>query len=304
VAIHRLTFNAGAQTIRTVPLDSNGRPVRVASATYAIVDTRYDADDASHEVATGAATVDSVNTTLSAAAGRSTADPHVVTVTSAVGITVGRRYLISYQGQPELVRVVGIDGTTVRLAGAVTLSFPSGSTFQGAEISCSVPSGTTGDDEHLEENCLAVRWTPDGISPYLESIYIERVAPAQLIAPSDILDLDGSLEAYGDVEMTLDQAARQAVDDFLVDLLSAGREDTSVMAGPIGKRALQYLAAWHLIKSVTEPSAVTRAEKYHARYCELRNGLLQGSDKKKTANLTADLTKKGEAVQSRFRSSW
>lgn len=302
--IHRLTYNAGAQTIRTVPLDQHGRPVKVASATYAIVDTRYDADDAAFEVATGAATLDAVNTTLSQAAGRSSADPHVVVVASAAGITAGKRYLLASGGQVDVVRVLGVSGTTVRLAAAVTLSFPSGSAFQGLEISCSVPSGATGDDEYLEENWLSVKWTPDGLAPFLESIYLERVSPSQLISPDEVLNLDPTLQAYADADMTVDQAARQAVDDFLVDLLAAGREDTSVMAGPIGKRALVYLSAWHLLKGATDPSAVSRAERYHARYGELRNSILQGADKKKTANLTPDLAKKGEAVQSRFRSSW
>src|SRR5688572_8062650 len=112
-------------------MDQYGRAARVASATYAIVDTRYDADDSSHEVVTGAAAVDSVNTTLAAAAGKSSADPRAVTVVSAVGITAGRRYLLTTGGRNDLVRVVGVDGTTVRLSAPVSSPFPSGALFQG-----------------------------------------------------------------------------------------------------------------------------------------------------------------------------
>lgn len=302
--LHRLTYNAGAQTVRTVPLDQDGRPVKVASATYAVVDTRYDADDSGHELATGAATVDAVSTTLAAAAGRSTEDPHLLVVASAVGIAAGRRYLLTYRGQPELVKILGIDGTTLRLAAQVTLSFPTGASFQGVEISCSVPSTVTEDDAYLDDHVLAVRWTPLGLAPWLESIYLERAKPTQLISPDEVLSLDPTLEAFLDADMTGDQAVRLAVDDFHVDLLAAGREDGSVLAGPVGKRAVMYLAAWHILKGSTDTSAVSRAERYHARYAELRNNLLQGMDKAKVRNLTPDLAAKGPEVQSRFRPSW
>lgn len=302
--IHRLTYSAGAQTIRTVPMDQYGRAVRVASATYAIVDTRYDADDSAHEVVTGAASVDSVNTTLAAAAGKSSADPRAVTVTSAVGITAGRRYLLTTGGRNDLVRVVGVDGTTVRLSAPVASPFPSGALFQGVEISCSVPADSLADEEYLDRDWLAVRWTPDGLQPWLESIYVERVGPTIYATADDVTALDGTLAAYADEHMSIQGALAQATDDLRVDLLNAGHEDSGVLAGPIGKRAVVHQAAWHLLKSSAEPSAVTRAERYAARYTELKNGLVQGLDKAKTARLTPDLARKGDAVQSRFRDSW
>ena len=72
---HRVYYNEGAQTIRHVPVDRRGRAVRVTSATYTLVDLRESEDGTERELGSGAATVGSVNTLLTAAAGAATADP-------------------------------------------------------------------------------------------------------------------------------------------------------------------------------------------------------------------------------------
>ncbi|WAS97210.1 hypothetical protein [Nannocystis punicea] len=287
-----------------MPLRDDGRPLVVASATYAILDTRRGADDPAHMLAAGPAAVDSVSTTIVAAAGRSTTDPRVVTVASAVGIVAGRRYLLQHGGRAELVRVEGVSGTTLRLVSAVVGSFAGGAAFLGCELSCSVPADATGEDEYLTQHALVVRWEPDGLAPFLEQVFVERVAPAPLVSPDEVLQLDPTLTAYAGEDMTVADAVRQAADDFGVDMLNAGVEDDRILAGPIGRRAVLHLAAWHLIKHSTDPSAVSRAERYHARYAELRNGLLQGLDKAKTTRLTADATREPPDARSRFTPRW
>jgi len=97
-------------------------------------------------------------------------------------------------------------------------------------------------------------------------------------------------------------AIAEASADFDVDLLSAGVSDTALVAGPIGKRAILALAAWHLLK--TDPSAVSRAERYHARYQELRNNLLVGADKAKTARLNENNAKQAPDVRGWFAVAW
>ena len=101
---HRIAFEGGEQSVRSVPL-REGRAVAVASADFAILDLRYSADTAEHVLSSGAATVDSVSTTLAAAAGRNTADPRALSVASATGIVAGRRYLLASGGRSELVKV-------------------------------------------------------------------------------------------------------------------------------------------------------------------------------------------------------
>lgn len=303
--IHRLTYGAGAQTVRTVALDQRGQPARVASATYAVVDLRYSADDSGHVLASGAATVDSVSTTTASATGRGAADPRAVTVASATGITVGRRYLLQKGGRAVVVQVAGIDGTTIRFASPVEVVMASGAAFLGLELSCSVPSAVCDEEDYLDNpDVLALRWTPDGLLPYLEPLFVERTAPAQHASPEDIFKMDPTLHAYAGDDMTAAGALTQAQDDLNVDLLAAGVEDDQILAGPIGRRALIYCAAYHLIKHSTDPSAVTRAERYHARWRELTTALLQGRDKAKVRRLDEDLAAQGKSVRGRFAAGW
>lgn len=88
-------------------------------------------------LATGTGTVDSVSTTLS---GALAAGATSLTVTSASGITVGRRYLVGGTEETggEWVTVKSIASTTVALARPVLRAQASGATFYGTRISCAV----------------------------------------------------------------------------------------------------------------------------------------------------------------------
>lgn len=300
---HRVTFGGGAASLRTVPL-REGRAAIVASANYAIVDMRYGADDSAHTLASGAATIDSVSTTLATAAGRGTSDPRALSVASAVGIAVGRRYLLTSGGKSELVKVEGISGTTLRLAASLPLYFAAGATLKGVELVAPLSVDVTGDDTYLGEHVLAVRWSPDGLLPWTESIYLERVGPAPLLSPEAVLELDPTLASYAGDGNTVAAALRQAQDDFGVDMLAAGIEDTRILAGPIGRSAVLYRAAYHLIKHSSDTSAVARAEAYAARYQELRAGILNGREKKKVAQTNEDGAKQPIDVRSIFAAGW
>lgn len=303
--IHRLTYSGGAQAVRTVVLRDDGRAVVPASATYAVVDLRYDADDASHTVESGNATVDSVSTTTSAACGRGTSDPRSITVTSATGIAAGRRYLLSYGGRSELVSVAAVSSTTARLHTPVRQAFVSGASFLGVELSATLTSGTCGEEDYLDQpNILAVKWTPSGYPPYVEAIHLERLAPAPLVSPDEVLRLDPTLHAYLDDGMSAEDALRQARDDFDCAMLSHGIDDDEILAGPIGRRAQIYGAAWHILKASTEQSAVNRAQSYATTRDNLIANLVQGAAKKKVAGLTSDEAKAPDSVKSRFAVRW
>lgn len=301
--LHRVTFGGGAASLRTVPL-REGRAVVVASATYAILDMRYGADDGAHTLASGAATIDSVSTTLSAAAGRGQPDPRALSVASATGIVAGRRYLLTIGGRSELVKVEAVSGTTLRLAATLPQYFAAGATLSGVELVAPLSADVTGEDDYLGEHVLAVQWTPDGLQPWIESIYLERVGPAPLLSPEAVLELDPTLASYAGEGNTVAAALRQAMDDWSVDMLAAGIEDSQILAGPIGRSAVLYRAAYHVIKHSSDTSAVSRAEAYAARYQELRAALLNGAEKKKVAQVNEDGAKQRIDVRSLFRASW
>lgn len=301
--MHRLIFGAGAQTIRSVP-QRDGRALVVASANYKLLDLRYSADNDAQVLASGAAAVDSVSTTLSAAAGKGTADPRALTVASAAGIAAGRRYLLTSGGRSELVKVEAISGTTLRLAATLPAYFAGGATFSGVELAATVGVDVTGDEVYLRSHVLAVRWEPTGILAFQEQIFLERVAPSPQISAEAVLELDASLPSYCRDGFTVAAALALAQEDFQVDMLAAGLEDSRVLAGPIGRNAVKYLSAWHILKDSTDASAVSRAERYHARYQELLANLLAGKDKAKVAHVDADNAKKPEDIKSLFDVAW
>lgn len=97
----------------------------------------YDDDTATAVTATtGACSVDSVNTTLSASASQGDTE---LTVTSGTSIARERIYLVtSAAGLYERVEVAGISGTTVTLRQPLINDYASGATFQGTRITISV----------------------------------------------------------------------------------------------------------------------------------------------------------------------
>jgi hypothetical protein len=110
-----------------------------ASGTPTVQVFRADSDDTSTALTatTGAASVDSVNTTLGAAASLGSTS---ITVGSGTGIVRGRRYLLSgVAGQCEIVEVATVASTTIGLRHPLINDYLiTSSTFQGTRISISV----------------------------------------------------------------------------------------------------------------------------------------------------------------------
>lgn len=292
---HRIAYGGGAATVRSVPL-REGRAVAVASANYSIVDLRYSDDSAERALASGAASVDTVSTTLSAAAGR----VRSITVTSATGIVVGRRYLLSSGGRSELVKVDGIDGNTLQLAAVLPSSFPSGATFRGVEIAATVPADAAADEDYIGQPVLAVRWEPAGLLPYQEQVFVERVAPAPPVTPEAVLELDPTLSSYVGQGMTVAGALAMALEDWSCDMLKAGVDD-GIMGGPIAKSAIRYRAGYHLLKHSSDESAVRRTDAYGKRYDELVASVLAGRDRAKVTRTDKDGVREPPSIRSLFR---
>jgi len=92
-------------------------------------------------VASQSATIDSVNTTLSANA---TVDDMTVTLTAITSIEVGRRYIITNaDGQLEWVRVAAVDTATkvVTLADPLAFAYEAADTFVGGRLTVAITAG-------------------------------------------------------------------------------------------------------------------------------------------------------------------
>lgn len=113
-----------------------GRPS--GTPTVAVHLSDVDDDGLLESATTGACSVDSVNTTLGASA---THGDDSITLTSATGVTVGRRYLLTtLGGTREWIEVLALVGTAATLRRPLQNDHTTGSTFQGCRISIDVDS--------------------------------------------------------------------------------------------------------------------------------------------------------------------
>ena len=282
MALHRVYFNKGAQALTTIP-HTAGSPVRVASATYEIIDTRYGVDSDEHVVVAAgtAATVDATSTTLTARAGRGAGDRKLVTVVSTAGVTTGHQYVLtSTVGAVELVRVVEVVSATVlRTAAEIRGEYLTGSTLKGIEVSATFPADPAADEDNLDHDAWAVIWTLPGLPPIRESVFLEHGEEGQLATLDDLAELDPMIPLAGGDRVSPATALARAHKDLRVDLQLAGVNESDLLAGPIGRDAVAYRAA--MLCFSHDDSDVGREKKkdYHQRYQQLLNGLIIGAKK-------------------------
>lgn len=251
-------YGQGAQTLRCVPVDALAVVRRVTSATYRIDDMR-EAEGVTRRavVASTAATAPSVSTTITAAAGPSTASPRRVTVASLTGIRVGGVYLLSNAGaSDEAVTVARIYTTGLELEFTRSLSRPfvTGSTFQGLELEGTFPGDVAGDSLRLDNGGgpFQVTWsyTIGGqiyVSP--RELWLTRYGMAPWVRFDDCEPhLPGLAQSIGEA-VDPAQAIRGATDDALAHLLesTSGRRDPAYFRGNLSldlavrKRAIYYM---------------------------------------------------------------
>lgn len=282
MALHRVYYNKGAQTLTTIP-HRRGAPVVVASATYAVLDSRYGVDSDEHVVVAAgtAATVDAVSTTLTARAGRVAADRHAVTLTSTAGVVVGHQYAVtSPAGNVELVRVVAVVSATVlRTAAEIRGDFATGSTFKGIEVSGTFPADPAADEDNLDAEAYVVVWTIPGLPPLRESVFIERGEEGQLATLDDLAELDPHIPLAGGDRVSPATALARAHKDFRVDLMLAGVSEADLLTGPIGRDAVCYRAAELCFAHGDDPVSERKATQYRERYQELRAAIVVGVKK-------------------------
>lgn len=283
MSTHRVYFGKGEQTLRTV-LHRRGRPLRVASATFAILDTRHPESSDDHIlVAAGEpATIDALSTTLSARAGRSAASRRRIDVVTTAGVSAGSTYILeAADGRAEIVRIDAVASATQLLTAAeIAGDYPAGTMLRGVEVAAAFPADAADDEDNLLDDLpWLLVWSVDGEPPIRESIHLHRGEEAQLATLDDLLELDPHLAAGGGDRHEVALALARAHRDLRTDLALAGARETDLLVGPIGRDAVAYRAAWHLIAGRPDDASIRRAEDYAARYQELRGALQVGSKK-------------------------
>ncbi len=294
MASHKIYYGRGAQDIVTVP-HRGGHPVRVASATYEIVDSRYGVDSAEHEVVAAgtAAVVDPLSTTLSAAAGRSSSDRRALTLTSTVGVTPGRLYLLTApSGEAEIVTVAEVPSLSVtRCVSDVRGTYPTGSTLRGIEVTATFPEVEADDDDNLDGLPFIVIWTFPGLPPVREPIFAERGAEAQLATLADLTQLDPFIAKVGGDAVSPATALARAHRDLRTDLEIMGVREADFLAGNIGRDCVTYRAAHLVYAHDSSEVGQRKADDYQKRYETLRSALTVGDQTKPGVTaLTPDVT--------------
>ena len=282
MATHRVYFGKGAQTLTTIPHRA-GSPLRVASGTYSILDTRYGVDSDEHEVVAAgtAATVDATSTTLTARAGRVAADRRALTLTSTTGVTAGHQYIVTNPaGAVELVRIDAVVSATVlRTATEVRGDFATGSTFKGIEVTGTFPADPAADEDNLDQESFLVVWTLPGLPPLRESVFVERGEEELLATLDDLTELDPMIPLAGGDRVSPATALARAHKDFRTDLQLADVSEADLLTGPIGRDAVTYRAAFLVFQHGDDPVSERKAKGYEARYQQLLNGIIVGAKK-------------------------
>jgi len=282
----------GAQTLRHVPVDQHGRPRVVASATYVVDDLRYSEDHADRVVDSGSATVSAVNTTTTADAGPGEADPAVIALTSAAGVTAGRQHLlVATSGIAELVHVRAVSGLTVYLHFDLRHDFASGAAFRGVECSMSFPAGEADDDTEVEAELhpYQVTWTYtiDGdVRVVPEVFWLSRVSTLPIVDELYVLRADPTISMRLRNRAEITDAIATATEDYHAEVRARG-VNPSEFRGNDSARVAVRARALEIARRWCGPAEhdVAEAARYGAQYRYLMDQLLAGRPRPETVTV-------------------
>lgn len=247
--IHTIYAGEGDQAVEVYPVDSLGREARASSVTVRIVDLELHESDAAREIlAETAATIDATSTVLTAAAGPREADPRKISVASAAGIVVGRKYALTLDdGRTEVVEVDRVEGLDVYASAPLLAAFPATtSTLVGLRCSATFPGAVADDPEQLERPAIfGVDWVVEGVTgpPVVRTLVrIERRGRLPRATRGDVLQIDPQLQQAQHVRGSIERALRQADEEIDALLLHAGYNLAESTHGLVASMAVRWRA--------------------------------------------------------------
>lgn len=288
---HRVIYNEGAQTLRHVPVDRRGRVAVVASATYSLVDLRERDDSDDRELASGSATVSTVNTLLTAAAGAGAADPTLIAVTSATGITAGHTYAMrAADGRVEAVLVARVSGTNVYAAHDLVGDYTTSDSLLGVELSASFPSLPAADETSLWDagGPYQVTWeytVDDQLYLVPEIVWLTRYSVQPFVTEADVLLAYPTLGTRARLRGTIATAIAAATQDYVAECESASKDPTLFRPTALAKVACRERAIEYVLEWCGEPDA---AEKHGEAWRRYINQILVGAPKTGAVTVSRD----------------
>lgn len=271
----RVVYGEGAHTAYFVPRDDQYRVIVPTAATYEILDLRRgESDDARVIVAAAAATVDSVSTTLDASAGPGNGADYRIPLTATTNIAVGHTYRITQAGDGEAVVVGAIESAaSVTALGPLQRDYTSGATFQGCELSCSIPIGLTDDEDEIESTgagpfVVIWRYTHAGRDYVMPTqFFLGRYSIVPPITEADVAARNPPLAmAIGGGTTKIAQAIRVAHGDYIADLEAMRISPEHTLMSGVSSIAVGELTQAHLEEWRGRNE---QADRHRARYEKL-----------------------------------
>lgn len=275
-----IRYGQGAQTIRFIPVDRAGRPVRVTSATFTIIDIDEGEESPERTIASGAASLSAVNTTLSAAGGAGEPDPRALSLTSVAGVTEGRTYLASASNGRCLVTVDAIAGSVVTAKDTPSVSFASGAAFQACELEASFPLSEANDSDAIEQGrryqCTWVYTLQGEQWCTAQSVHLVRYSGEAWITEDFVYRLAPTLADRMRGRFRTSDAIAAATQDLIAELESAGQRAEGYRTGEPGQVAIRFRAIEYALRWLGGETDVSLADLYQSRYERLRDNFITG----------------------------
>lgn len=252
-----------ANRASSISIDLPRRPS--AAGTYVVADRQGGVLQAS-----AAASLDAVNTTLGASAD---AGALSVVVTSASGITVGRRYLLAgaEDAGGEVVTVRSISGTTITLARRILTARASGVSFASSRVTFAIPSLPSPDRAYRVEYTYPVADDRPSVAVPFD---VTRWTPVTSLTLEDVRDIDPLVVKRLPAGLWL-PALRDDAWEMLCRHI-ATRIDPGAVVGTIDLTVAHgYLVRALLAESAGDgPEVTAYRERMATRYAEERDGVL------------------------------
>lgn len=259
-----IVWNVTGQTLRhRAP---QGRPT---SATFKVFAESM-GDDGTPEF-TGAATVDSVNTTVSSSSGASQSDPRRLNVASTAGVVVGRKLLVAEGQKQEWVEPLQVGTGYLLLRDRLLGDYTTAATVQSCDITAAVDAAWVADLSNLSDLSdpnpdYRVRWSIviAGVTHIAYSFF--ELVRAPRVLHVDLVDLGARWPGLAEMLGRADQGdqGRSILEGawrmVRVELAGINLNDTAVMEDERLDEAVIHAAFVVLAEAGIHPRAFAPVE--------------------------------------------
>lgn len=218
-------------------------PVRVSSASYVLEDLAESETSSTRVLASGAATVDSLDAALTADSGRGTTAPRTIYVVA--GAAQARHvYAVEGDDDSELVRLEAVAAAYVTAAAPLSARYTvaAGSRLRGVELTATFPAAAAArEDLQEEDRVLRIVWTytiagrivraADQVRLRRDAADVRYLGRAEAVLREDWPELVQALPKHGNAVRTVVNACARLL---VAKLKGRSIPPESFLAGDIG----------------------------------------------------------------------